>query len=218
MPLQFIGPALTAAQSLRHTAAIGGSALTGEFGGSLLSPLSIGLGNYLRSDPGILLKDRLRQVDIPGAFTALTGFGRSNAPRLEQYNPSGFDPNQPVTIADLRSTIQEISPIREDLASRRNYEAEKRRAEQLAAQDQLAKKYQVADLTKAYNAAATPEEKEGIGLQIWATTNPQLTQAVKPRQVGYEQAQAAIKTPGLDKLSQTQQALLKQAFQKQLNK
>lgn len=106
----------------------------------------------------------------------------------------------------------------QQLAADRAYEAEKRRALQLAEQDQLSKKYQVADLTKAYNAAATPEEKERIGLQIWATTNPQLTQAVKPGQVGYEQAQAAIKTPGLDKLSQTQQALLKQAFQKQLNK
>jgi len=98
------------------------------------------------------------------------------------------------------------------------YEADKRRALQLAEQDQLAKKYQVADLTKAYNTAATPEEKQRIGLQIWATTNPQLTQGVKPGQVGYEQAQAAINTPGLDQLSQTQKALLKQAFQQQLNK
>ena len=112
---------------------------------------------------------------------------------------------------------QQVFPGQQAAADRA-YEAEKRRALQLAEQDQLAKKYQVADLTKAYNAAATPEEKERIGLQIWATTNPQLTQAVKPGQVGYEQAQAASKTPGLDKLSQTQQALLRQAFQKQLNK
>lgn len=112
---------------------------------------------------------------------------------------------------------QQVFPGQQAAADRA-YESEKRRALQLAEQDQLAKKYQVADLTKSYNAATTPEEKERIGLQIWATTNPQLTQAVKPGQVGYEQAQAAIKTPGLDKLSQTQQALLKQAFQKQLNK
>ena len=100
----------------------------------------------------------------------------------------------------------------------RSYEAERRRALQLAEQDQLAKKYQVADLAKAYNTAATPEEKQRIGLQIWATTNPQLTQGVKPGQVGYEQAQAAINTPGLNQLSQTQRALLKQALQRQLNK
>lgn len=58
----------------------------------------------------------------------------------------------------------------------------------MAAQDPLAKKYQVADLTKAYNAAATPEEKEKIGLQIWATTNPQLAQKLRPGQVGYQES------------------------------
>jgi hypothetical protein len=73
-------------------------------------------------------------------------------------------------------------------ASQRNYEAEKSRATQLAAQDQLSKKYQVADLTKAYNTAATPEEKEKIGLQIWATTNPELAAKLKPGQTGYQEA------------------------------
>lgn len=100
----------------------------------------------------------------------------------------------------------------------RAYEQEKSRALQLAEQDQLAKKYQVADLTKQYNSASTPEEKQRIGLQIWATTNPQLAQSVSPRQVGYEQAQAVVEAPKDDKLDQTQKALLKQAFRRQLNK
>jgi hypothetical protein len=79
-------------------------------------------------------------------------------------------------------------------ASQRNYEAEKSRATQLAAQDQLSKKYQVADLTKAYNTAATPEEKEKIGLQIWATTNPELAQKLRPGQTGYSEAISAFQS------------------------
>jgi hypothetical protein len=75
-------------------------------------------------------------------------------------------------------------------AADRDYESQKRRAEQLAQQDQLSKKYRVAELTKAYNTAATPEEKEKIGLEIWATTNPQLAQELKPGQLGYEQVQS----------------------------
>jgi hypothetical protein len=75
-------------------------------------------------------------------------------------------------------------------AADRDYQAKKSRAAQLAAQDVLAKKYNVADLTKAYNTASTPEEKEKIGLQIWATTNPQLAAKLKPGQLGYEETQA----------------------------
>jgi hypothetical protein len=75
-------------------------------------------------------------------------------------------------------------------AADRAYEQEKSRVAQLAAQDELAKKYSVADLTKAYNTASTPEEKEKIGLQIWATTNPQLAQKLKPGQLGYQETQA----------------------------
>jgi len=77
-------------------------------------------------------------------------------------------------------------------AAERAYLEEKRRATQLAEQDQLSKKYKVADLTKAYNTAATPEEKEKIGLQIWATTNPRLAERLKPGQLGYTEAQTAI--------------------------
>jgi len=70
------------------------------------------------------------------------------------------------------------------IVEERNYQAEKARAAQLAEQDQLAKKYRVADLTKAYNAAKG-EEKEKLGLEIWATTNPQLAAKLKPGQLGY---------------------------------
>jgi hypothetical protein len=67
---------------------------------------------------------------------------------------------------------------------------ERSRIAQMTEQDPLFKKYQVAELTKAYNAAS-PEDKERIGLQIWATTNPTLAKQVRPGQVGY-QTSAAI--------------------------
>lgn len=75
--------------------------------------------------------------------------------------------------------------------SERAYLEEKRRATQLAEQDPLAKKYRVADLTKAYNAAKG-EEKERLGLEIWATTNPQLAQKLRPGQTGYTEATSAF--------------------------
>jgi hypothetical protein len=73
----------------------------------------------------------------------------------------------------------------------RAYEQEKARATQLTEQDPLFKKYRVAELTKAYNTAS-PEDKEKIGLEIWATTNPQLAQKLKPGQLGYTQATSAV--------------------------
>lgn len=85
--------------------------------------------------------------------------------------------------------VPEFTPV-QPIAADRAYQQEKSRVAQLAAQDELSKKYNVADLTKAYNTASTPEEKEKIGLQIWATTNPQLAQKLKPGQLGYQETQA----------------------------
>ena len=75
------------------------------------------------------------------------------------------------------------SPVLSDPVARAENQ-ERSRISQLTEQDPLLKKYQVAELSKAYNAAS-PEEKERIGLQIWATTNPRLAQRVPPGQVGY---------------------------------
>jgi hypothetical protein len=75
----------------------------------------------------------------------------------------------------------------------RAYQQDLSRAKQLAEQDQLAKKYQVAELTKAYNTAS-PEEKSKIGLQIWATTNSELAQRLKPGQTGYSEAVTAFQS------------------------
>jgi len=181
-----------------------------NLGYTLAAPAAVGLGDYLRSPQGVLLKDRLRQGDISGAFTALTGIGRSNAPRLTQYNPPGFDPSKPTSLQDV---VQSANKVFQPDAStfgavssqlERAYQDEKRRATQLSEQDPLFKKYQVADLTKAYNAAKTPEEKEKLGLQIWATTNPQLAQKLKPGQLGYSEANTAFQA--ISPLGQFKQA------------
>ena len=73
----------------------------------------------------------------------------------------------------------------------RAYAAEKERARQLTEQDPLFKKYQVAELSKQYNAA-TGDERERIGMQIWAQTNPQLAAKMKPGQTGYSDVATAF--------------------------
>jgi hypothetical protein len=65
---------------------------------------------------------------------------------------------------------------------------------QQTAQNPLFKKYQVAELTKQYNTAANPAEKERIGLQIWAQTNPDLAGKLKSGQVGYTESRTV---PGI---------------------
>lgn len=78
-----------------------------------------------------------------------------------------------------------------DTPSERAEIQERSRVAQMTEQDPLFKKYRVAELTKAYNTAS-PEDKEKIGLEIWATTNPQLAQKLKPGQLGYTQATSAV--------------------------
>jgi len=78
-----------------------------------------------------------------------------------------------------------------DTPSQRAEKVERSRIAQMSEQDPLFKKYRVAELTKAYNTAS-PEDKEKIGLEIWATTNPQLARKLKPGQLGYTQATSAL--------------------------
>jgi hypothetical protein len=115
-----------------------------------------------------------------------------NSIQTGKYGPTDWNPS-----ANPQLTIPSAPELPPSVggAAERNYEAEKRRAAQLAMQDQLSKKYQVADLTKAYNTAS-PEEKEKIGLQIWATTNPELAQKLRPGQTGYSEAVSAFQSQG----------------------
>ena len=124
----------------------------------------------------------------------------SGGVRLGQYNPPGFNPNQPVTGADLVQSAQAVSKYfpktntGNSEITDRNYQAEKARIAQQTAQNPLFQKYQIADLTKQYNTASTPEEKQRIGLQIWAQTHGDLAAKLKSGQVGYTEARTA---PGM---------------------
>ena len=100
--------------------------------------------------------DQMRSMTAPGLGSQFPPGTGLNAIDTGKYGPSDWNPS---------ANPQPIVPTSASGPAQRNYEAEKSRAAQLAMQDQLSKKYQVADLTKAYNTA-TPEEKEKIGLQI----------------------------------------------------
>jgi hypothetical protein len=98
----------------------------------------------------------------------------------EAFRPgAGFPGQQANTFASV------------DTPAERAQAQERSRVAQMTEQDPLFKKYRVAELTKAYNTAS-PEDKEKIGLEIWATTNPQLAQKLKPGQLGYTQATSAV--------------------------
>jgi hypothetical protein len=79
-------------------------------------------------------------------------------------------------------------------AADRAYQSHVASVAQQTAQNPLFQKYQVADLTKQYNTAANPAEKQRLGLEIWAQTNPLLAAKLKSGQVGYAEARTA---PGM---------------------
>jgi len=154
-----------------------------------LQNLGSGIGNLLQGKPYL----SGARVGTPGqyygpAYASEEALGiKSGGPR--NYGP-GYREDELRAGQQAEAFRQGAGFPGQQAAADRDYESQKRRAEQLAQQDQLSKKYRVADLTKAYNTAATPEEKEKIGLEIWATTNPQLAQKLKPGQLGYEQVQS----------------------------
>ena len=171
-------------------------------GASMLAqPAAFGLASWLRSPQGINTKDRLRQGDVLGAFTAATGIGR-RPETLRAYNPPGFTPGAPVSTKDLLQTASQVGNItgRQPFTpaggspQERAYREAGINAAQQAASNPLFQKYRVADLTKQYNEAKTPEERTNIGMQIWAQTNPQLAAKLKQGQAGYAEAHSA---PGM---------------------
>jgi hypothetical protein len=115
-------------------------------------------------------------VTIPiAAAQTFNQTGGYNTPPLNgiqtgKYGPTDWNPS--------------ANPLAKAAPADRAYAAEKERARQLTEQDPLFKKYQVAELSKQYNAA-TGDEREKIGMQIWAQTNPQLAAKMKPGQTGY---------------------------------
>jgi hypothetical protein len=76
----------------------------------------------------------------------------------------------------------------------RAYHEEATRIAQQTAQNPLFQKYQVAELTKQYNTASSPAEKQRIGLQIWSQTNPLLAAKLSAGQMGSVESHMA---PGM---------------------
>ena len=179
MPIGFVGPALQGANFIS------------KFGVPLLQQAGITAG---LAGLGALANTTSREPSSAPRIDRRPNVHRDRGPLnaidYGKYGPTDWNPSA----NPLSAPSAPVLPPSTDGAAQRNYEAEKSRATQLAAQDQLSKKYQVADLTKAYNTAATTEEKEKIGLQIWATTNPELAQKLKPGQTGYSEAISAFQS------------------------
>jgi hypothetical protein len=171
---------------------------------SLLNAGANAWTGFRKTPQGQLFTDRVGEaLSAPARLVnSLTGgqnplSSSSGGVRLGQYNPPGFDPSKPVTGSDLVQSAQAVSKYfpktntdNSGIADRA-YAAEKERARQLTEQDPLFKKYQVAELSKQYNAA-TGDEREKIGMQIWAQTNPQLAAKMKPGQTGYSDVSTAF--------------------------
>jgi len=198
----------TAKPTLPRGAGLGTSfALGSLLGDYVAAPIAVGIGDYLRSDQGQLFKDRLRQGDIGGAFTAVTGFGRSNAPVLNQYNPPGFIPGSQITSSDILKSATEVArqrpqeridqrtpftrppgtssftPLDPYAAQNREYERERARVEAMVKANPDMQKQAIAD-----ERAKVRDQ----GMAIWATANPTLAKQVKPGAVGYDAIQRGI--------------------------
>lgn len=106
-----------------------------------------------------------------------------NAIETGKYGPTDWNPS-----------ANPLTSVRSNGAVDRAYQQEKARVTQMTEQDPMFKKYKVAELTAAYNAAKSPEEKERLGLQIWATTNPTLAAKLKPGQTGYQEVSSLFGT------------------------
>jgi hypothetical protein len=139
---------------------------------------------YVGSNPVAVAGNRRLNLDdakrprMPGLTSNYAREELAAGQAAEQFRPgAGFPGQQASTFASVDTPIERAEM------------QERSRIAQLTEQDPLVKKYQVAELTKAYNAAS-PEDKERIGLQIWATTNPTLAKQVRPGQVGYQTSAA----------------------------
>jgi hypothetical protein len=95
--------------------------------------------------------------------------------------PAGMNTAQPTVTVSTDTTP----------AGKREYEAEKSRVAQLTEQDPLFKKYQIAELSKQYNTAKG-DERENIGMQIWAQTHPEMAARLKPGATGYSSVATAF--------------------------
>jgi hypothetical protein len=152
-----------------------------------------GIGNLLEGRPYLSGRDTSQ---IPQTFFStnrpLTQITSSQAPRLEQYNPPGFDPNQPVTVADLRKTAQEAGligsapiapPVPQLSPQDRAYQQERARVEAMVKSNPDMQKQEIAE------ARAKVRDK---GMEEWAKANPDLAAKVMPGQSGFSAIQGFV--------------------------
>jgi hypothetical protein len=135
------------------------------------------------------IKSTLERSNTPGYQSLPPAL---NAIQTGKYGPTDWNPSaNPVA---QPPTVDPASQARNQDAANRSYEIEKRRIAQQTAQNPLFQKYEVADLTKQYNSAKNPAEKQRLGLEIWAQTNPLLAARLSSGQVGYAESRTA---PGM---------------------
>jgi hypothetical protein len=147
-----------------------------------LAPLAKSVKNFFEQlNTSQISPEKFRSLAAPGLSSIV-----ASPARAAEFT----GPPVPARLANAPTAPALPSFTPGQTAGERAYTAEKERARQLTAQDPLLKKYQVADLTKKYNAA-TGDERERIGLQIWAQTNPDLAANLRPGQTGYAEMQAA---------------------------
>ena len=186
---------------------------------SLLAPLLYNAGaawkGFSKTPQGQLLTDRVGEtLSAPGRLlnSALGGnnplpsFG-GNAPRLTQFTPPGFNPNKPVTGADLAQSAQAVSRYSPgpssfqggngggSAAAERAYQAERSSTAQQAAQNPELQRYQdqaalARQSLQGYNPASGPlpgaaQTAQDMGMAMWAKANPGLAANVRPGQSGF---------------------------------
>ena len=152
------------------------------------------------SAPGRLLNSAL------GGNNPLPSFG-GNAPRLTQFTPPGFNPNKPVTGADLAQSAQAVSRYSPgpssfqggngggSAAAERAYQAERSSTAQQAAQNPELQRYQdqaalARQSLQGYDPASGPlpgaaQTAQDMGMAMWAKANPGLAANVRPGQSGF---------------------------------
>jgi hypothetical protein len=119
---------------------------------------------------------------------------RSNTPGYQSFTPANGIELGKYGPTDWNPSANPAAKRGEQQAADRAYQSHVSSMAQQTAQNPLFQKYQVADLTKQYNTASSPAEKQRIGLEIWAQTNPLLAAKLKSGQVGYTESRSA---PGM---------------------
>ena len=179
--------------------------------GGLLYNAGSAWKGFSKTPQGQLLTDRVGEaISAPGRFlnSALGGnnplpsFG-GKATRLTQFNPPGFDPNKPVTGADLAQSAQvagRYSPGPSGFqdgnpAAERAYQAERSSVAQQAAQNPDMQRYQdqavlARQALQGYDPASGPlpgaaQTAQDMGMAMWAKANPGLAAKVRPGQSGF---------------------------------